>query len=675
MEKTKEYQNLKSSGVFEVVWRFIKTNYLMCMFIFAVVIIELTGVCVTSGRFYISVPWLYLTVVFVFAFISLLLPGHKSRYFYFLSVLVGIFVFDLIFIIIYETTGTIFDYAMLNLRSDAMLIVESLPFNFAYVFVSALMISCFGAFGWILRKYVPDPQTRTVRRVTASILLVIMFGAHACLAYFPNAGYTESLRDKLYAADDSNYAYAGITGNFFNQIYQGSLYMNKAEDNYDELTEFVYKTTTEETAFTGIADSYNVITMLGESFEWFTFLNSKEYPNGLKADTATLKKVFPNLYRMYGDDSTVILNNSHAREKTDISENKALIGNYPMYKFINYDYPDNEMPFTLPNLMKSLYGVESNAFHDGFSSFYNRDAYFTSGMGFNSFTSCEEMDDIVLDEYGLGERNLDTQMISSCVEQMFPTDRRFMTQITTITQHGQYAERKNLVEYYDILDAYGVAPYSETDDNANNLRYYAAAGMELDRAVGMILDYLEEHDLADKTIFVLFGDHNAYYQGLTNYVKGIYDASYDNYTELYRTPVMIKVGNYAFEESERVINKFTDVCDIYATVIDLLGIKTYANLNYGVSAFSSEESVLYSRAFGKFMNEHLYFTSFADINFKSSFVTDEYLDQIKTKVSGFAEKIDYVNRIYSSDYFAYEKANFDAADTYAERVKALNGIE
>ena len=50
---------------------------------------------------------------------------------------------------------------------------------------------------------------------------------------------------------------------------------------------------------------------------------------------------------------------------------------------------------------------------------------------------------------------------------------------------------------------------------------------------------LEERDLKDNTVVLLFGDHNTYYQGLSNYVKNIYNTESDNYTNLYRVPCMI----------------------------------------------------------------------------------------------------------------------------------------
>ena len=58
--------------------------------------------------------------------------------------------------------------------------------------------------------------------------------------------------------------------------------------------------------------------VLVESFEWFSFRNSEEYPNGLGLTDKELEYLFPNLTKFYNE--SVIMNNFHSREKTDISE-------------------------------------------------------------------------------------------------------------------------------------------------------------------------------------------------------------------------------------------------------------------------------------------------------------------------------------------------------------------
>ena len=292
--------------------------------------------------------------------------------------------------------------------------------------------------------------------------------------------------------------------------------------------------------------------------------------------------------------------------------------------------------------------------------------------------------DFSSDDSGLGERNLDSLMMESCKQEMFPTDRRFNTFITTITQHGQYAYRENLKEYYEKMDKYGILPFDEDDEDGNSLRYYCAAGMELDKAIGVMLDYLDEKGLADNTLITMYGDHNCYYQGVSNYVKNIYSYDVDDYPELYRVPVMMKIGNLDLqsfgdaagemtggmygESNAHFIQKFTCVVDIMPTILDLLGIRGFKNLMYGVSAFNKDEaSVLYSRAYDKFMTDKIYFNTLSNVIFQAE---DADLEEIEQKCITLLDKISHVNRIFAGDYFSGKRKA-----EYFDRLRKLNDLE
>ena len=653
----------------------------MCAYIACAIFIELTGIAVTAGKFYMTEPWLYFTFIALVCIISQYLPGHKSRYALFMTALCANFILDLIFIVIYDSTGgTVFDYAMLNLRQDAMMIVETLPFSFTYIFVSAVIITLYGTLGFMYKNRMPKPNVMRSSVITTSAFAALVITGNFLLSYFGNYKYdSNDLSYMLSQTETGTYSNKGIVGNFYNELVRGMWFSKIQVGDEAELREFIYREETERTPMTAQAYGYNVVTVLCESFEWFTFLYDEErYPNGYAKITpeiqsedvrdirANLKQLYPNLYRFYESPSTIVLNNAHSLNKTDISENESIIGNYPLYEYINYAYPENTIPYSMPNILKSLYGVESHSFHDGTRTFYNRNIHHVNALGFESFTPSEDMN-MITDDTGLGERNLDSMMFEACKEDMFPTDRRFNTFITTITQHGQYAFRENLQEYYDKMDELGVLPLSEDDDDANALRYYCAAGMDLDKAIGVMLDYLDENGLADNTLITLFGDHNVYYQGVSNYAKDIYSSDSANYTELYRVPVMIKVGNHNLDPDKRIIDKFTCVTDIYPTILDLLGITVFKNLTYGVSAFSEETSILYSRAYQKFLTDRIYFNSMNNIIYQAEDVDDEYIEYIKSTTETLLNKISHVNRIFAADYFGGKNG-----EEFYRRLKAVN---
>lgn len=663
----------KAKFVGKALLHFLKTNYLMVAYVFASVIIELTGIVVTSGRFYMTSPWLYLTLLALMCLISQYLPGHKSRYAFFMCLIIANFVLDFVFLVIFDSTGgTVFDFAMLNLRNDAMEIMEYVPMSFTYIFVSALVITLYGTLGFMFTKRMPQPNLSVSAKVTTASLCAVVISGNIMLSVLGNLHYNSNdLKYKLYQLETGTYSNKGIVGNLYNELVRGLWFSDVDVGDLDELHDFIYEKTTERNeGYTGVAAGYNVVTILCESFEWFTFLyDAERYPNGFAANVgdersaddvkAALRELYPNFYRMYESKSTVVLDNAHSLEKTDISENKAILGNYPLLnQYINYGYPENTIPYSMPNVMKTLFGVESNSFHDGSNGFYNRNVHHVNALGFNSYTASDK---IYTEENvgggGLGERNLDSIMFDTCKEEMFPVGRRFNTFITTITMHGQYAERENLQENYDKLDSYGLLPYDEDNEDGNTLRYYCAAGMDTDKAIGIMLDYLEEKGLADKTLITMFGDHYAYYQGITNYVKNVYFTSNANYTELYRVPVMIKVGNR--DMGNLHVNKFTCISDIYPTIFDLLDVTLFSNLTYGVSAFSDKESIMYSRAYDRFLTDKVFFNSLSNILYKAPDADAAYIKDIEERATVLLDKISHVNRIFAGDYFKDNKTEFD----------------
>lgn len=641
----------------EKILTYFKTNYIPFLFAAAAIVIELTAVFVTSGKFYIRSPWMYFTILAALTFIQFFIPNNYARHVYSSIALAVFFVCDLVFVIIYEMTGTIFDFSMFKLRGDAMSIVEKLQINFTYVSVGGVILSGFVVFARMPVPYVPKPELTRMTKIVLPCMLAVLAGVHSTLVVFSlNADKDDVLlANKLYGTNESVYSDKGIIGNFASEIYEGVFKKTETGD-LQEIDDFIYKKVSSDTVPRfGAAKGYNVVTILAESFEWFSFMrDTTAFPNGHKADEQILRQLYPNLYEFY--DHSVAMTNFHAREKTDIAENLSLIGNYPLDYYLNYDYPENNINYSLPNIMNDLYGVKSVSYHNGTRTFYNRNEYLTQAVGFESFVSSEDMTGESMTNYiDLGERNLDSEMIAACKEQMFPTDRRFNTYITTITTHGQYGYRENLEKYYDIMDSYGILPLSDGMDtasqNANTFRYYAAAAMELDRAVGAITDYLDEKGLTDNTLIVIFGDHNTYYQSLSNYVKDIYlnTQTDKNVTDLYRVPLMIKIG--AGEESTVKIDKFTCTADILPTILSLLGIRYFENLYYGHSVFSEEESVLYSRAYDVFMTDKIYFSTLKNIKYVSPEVDENYYKDIENRSLFLLEKISFVNRIFASDFF------------------------
>ncbi len=668
--------------------RFLKSNFIIWAFLAIMLIIELTGVCVTSGKFFIRRPYMFLSLLAVFTVVLFTIKSQKGRYWCAFVLMFTLFLLDLIFIVVFAMTGSTFDFSMLKLRGDAMAIVESVPIDFVYVLVAGVCISLYMLLARYYIKIVPAPSRILPRPAVAGIMAVVL-AFHGCMAYTENRHYNPAdLSYKLYDVNDSSYCDRGILGNFVDELYKGAFFNKVGLGDETELENFIYSESnvTKPTSMFAKAEGYNVVTVLAESFEWFSFMAglpdaglTDAYPGGFKVNEDVLRSLYPNLYELY-NTSTVCLNH-HAREKTDISENQSIIGNYPTNCFINYDYPENTVPYSVPNIMRELYGVESYSFHNGVYTFYNRNIHHENVLGFKKFYASEQMAELHPEtftnyEVETGERNLDSEMIAACKEEMFPADRRFNTYITSITMHGQFAARENLMPHYKKLyDAGIIGDYTDEMRELEEIKpfiHYAACALEFDKAIGEMLSYLKTTKdvsgtpLIEKTLIILFGDHNAYYQTLSNDVKKLYlnDDNGRNYTDLFRVPMMIRVGN----QTEQIkITKFTTTTDIVPTILDLLGVKCYGNILYGSSVYGEDESIIYSRAYDVFITDKLFFSSLNNIKYRSPDVTDEYINTVKQKALTLLDKTSHVNRIFYYDFLSGEREK-----TFFAKLKALN---
>jgi len=633
---------------------FIKNNISIILYVIIAIILELTTNAMVCGNILIAKPWFALSLLILIIGIMMLIKKGIVRYYVACSLIFVQGLINIFCVILYDMNGTLFDFGMFNLRSDGMGILESIPMNFTYLYIFILLLSSYAIFTKKLSKDEQPSKFKYKSIITYTLLISMALTNVLCIFKINNNKVNYA--DRLYNTGNSYQSY-GATSNFINQIYKGLFFSTMVEKSSSDINSFIYEEVSTPTEYFGASDGNNLVTILAESFEWMAFiLDSENYPNGLYGLTQDeIDYLFPNLTWFYNNSVKMV--NNHAREKTDISENLSIIGNYPTDVYINYDYPNNTNPFTVPSILKSYDDdIQSYAFHNGYASFYNRTESLVS-LGFDKFYGMEDILEIsdskeiptMTNHASKGERNLDSEMIETCKDLMFPTDKRFNTYITSITMHGFYYERDNLARWFEKMNSINALPISD-NEMQNDFRNYVAAAMEFDHAVGKIINDLREKDLLDNTTIVLFGDHNAYYEGLSNYVKDIYEYDHNNYTNLYRTPLMIYDDNL----TPQTINKFTTVYDIVPTILDLFGIKYYTNLYYGNSVFSNNESILYSRAYDIFLTDEILFSSMNRILYKSSNVDSDYLSMVENKALKILEKLEYINNIYYQNYFANE---------------------
>ncbi|MEG1351430.1 MAG: LTA synthase family protein, partial [Bacilli bacterium] len=449
---------------------------------------------------------------------------------------------------------------------------------------------------------------------------------------------------KLYDKSSNNYQRIGIVANGVYQLIKGS--PNVDIKDLNKVDKFIYKDKVATSKYNQISKDNNLILILVESFEWYPFT---KYPN-------VSEKLYPNITRLLNNG--IYASNYYQKEKTDVSETLSILGNYPTGQYVNYDFYDNEVPFSLPNLLKNTYPkIVMNSYHANYGEFYNRYELHKK-WGFNQLYGIDEMKKFgVKDNWNhkLGERNLDSITFDKMKNEMFPLDEQFFSFVLSFSMHGYYGKRESLKDYYKILDSYNIL---KNTDNINDeyLKTYMATLMDFDKAMGIMLDYLEKNNILDTSTIILYADHNTYYNKLSNYAKGI-EEKYNS--ELFHLPFIIydEKLTKAYKESNGTnkLTKFITASDIVPTVIDLFGLDGWENLYFGHSILTDKESIIYSRNYGFFMTDKFMGYSLNNPLYKSKHLTKKDLNSFEKRALMHLKKLEYTDKIYYSNYFKNHK--------------------
>ncbi len=399
----------------------------------------------------------------------------------------------------------------------------------------------------------------------------------------------------------------------------------------------------------GLLEGYNIFMIMIESGE--------EY--------AVNEVLTPHLYQM--TQNGLYFENHYSENKTNVSETIGMIGHYPPQSFDNVLY-EYAFESSVPGILSDRY--ETAYFHDNYPIFYARGEIYEM-MGFENLYFHDEIyPDTPRWEWD-GNLTLDSLTASNMVDLMFETDDPFYYFWTTLSMHGPYNEGEENIQkfidlgYYDLIEtaeANGdwvnpILGYTESDQELkfDKMRYYQAAMMDFDKALGIIMDKLRDQGELDNTLFVIYGDHTAYYEKFNHIIlnKDHIESPYYE-MELYTTfAVMYNetlTNTYLENHTSNVIDKVTSPYNIVPTVLDLLGETYNTNFMIGDTIFSDLEHVFYSNKLTTFFTDRLYSDNGYDIVYQKGTVSDTYLEEFSYQSQKIIDKLQWIN-----DYYVYTR--------------------
>jgi len=625
---------------------FIKQNLIFVFFAVLCCLFEMYGLCFTDNGMIIFQPWFSLLIMLAIIGFTALIRSYPWRVAVLSFVLAAIIGINSGFILLYDINGTSFDFTLLYQAGEGLQMLEGQLINFAYLVPCAILAVCFIFYGVFTALSMKDKNQKIYRRprVRAVCLsLAIVFMGIAIVA--PNVANSIEANDENYYENilyhnENEYKKFGITGEVLYQFVTGPFVNSRRIAEWDESSQFLFKEKVEDGELFGISEGNNIVMILAESVEWFP----------ITANPEVSAELFPNITRLMTEG--IVAQNHYSREKTDISEAQSLLGSYPLRDYTCNEYKQNAYPYALPNIYQNEYSTASiNSYHNHASTYYNRDIFHKS-LGFEKLYGIEHMTEYGAVDYQntIGERNLDSEMMTAMKDMMFPTDKPFFTYVISYTTHGGYYNERESLEklgYYDKLDQYGVYPHTDNIYD-NYIRTYAAAYLDFDKAIGIMLDDLQQKGILDKTTIVIYSDHNAYYDRMSYHGKGIDKMQ----SEIFRVPMFIydtkARAALSAQGKSGVIEKFTTTADIVPTVLNLLGIEYYSNLYFGNNVFSETESIIYSRAYSCFITDDFLGYSLKSVVYKN----DEFnRADFEARAKKHLEKLKYIDAMYIRNFF------------------------
>ena len=380
---------------------------------------------------------------------------------------------------------------------------------------------------------------------------------------------------------------------------------------------FNNETGTLQNEYTKYFEGKNLILFMAESFN----------------EIAVRKDLTPTLYKLV--NSGFKFNNFYTPtiSSTIGGEFQELTGLVAASGFLSpWKSGENYYPFGIATSFKNL-GYNTFAYHNHTYTFQSRNKYLAS-LGFDNFLGCKN---------GFEERincnqwpESDVEMINTTFEDYANSEKPFFTYYVTVSGHGDYGfnysamSRKHKDEVKDL-------DYSEKP------LAYLAAQIELDQALELLINKLEEAGILEDTVIALVGDHYPYYLSLDE-VNEIASYEKDGTVEINRSNFIL--WNSAMDTIE--IDKVGSQIDVLPTIYNLFGVQYDSRLIIGKDILSTKPGLAIFGNSSWVSDKGTYFSSSNKFVAKEEEVSDEYIKYMNNVVSN---KIIMSKYIMTNDYY------------------------
>ena len=419
-------------------------------------------------------------------------------------------------------------------------------------------------------------------------------------------------------------------------------------DGDDEEVEIVYEYNNLDIDFDSlIADEANsTIKMMHEYFKNESGTLQNEYTNYFEGknlilfmaesfnEIAVREDITPTLYKLVNNGFK--FNNFYTPtiSSTIGGEFQELTGLVAASGFLSpWKSGENYFPFGVATEFQNM-GYSTYAYHNHTYTFQSRNKYLAA-LGFNNYLGCRN---------GLENRincnqwpESDVEMIEATISDYIGSEEPFMVYYVTVSGHGDYGFN------------YSAMARKHKDDVAN-LDYsekplsYLAAQIELDQALELLIEKLDEAGKLEDTVIALVGDHYPYYLSLDE-VNDIATYEKDSVVEINRSNFIL--WNSEMDTVE--IDKVGSQIDVLPTIYNLFGVEYDSRLIIGKDILSTEPGLAIFGNSSWVSDKGTYFASSGEfVSRDGSTVDDDYIKYMNSVVSN---KILMSRYIMQYDYY------------------------
>ena len=398
-----------------------------------------------------------------------------------------------------------------------------------------------------------------------------------------------------------------------------SLIANEANSTVKMMHEyFKNESGTLQNEYTNYFEGKNLILFMAESFN----------------EIAVREDITPTLYKLV--NSGFKFNNFYTPtiSSTIGGEFQELTGLVAASGFLSpWKSGENYFPFGVATEFQNM-GYSTYAYHNHTYTFQSRNKYLAA-LGFNNYLGCRN---------GLENRincnqwpESDVEMIEATISDYIGSEEPFMVYYVTVSGHGDYGFN------------YSAMARKHKDDVAN-LDYsekplsYLAAQIELDQALELLIEKLDEAGKLEDTVIALVGDHYPYYLSLDE-VNEIATYEKDSVVEINRSNFIL----WNSEMDTVKIDKVGSQIDVLPTIYNLFGVEYDSRLIIGKDILSTEPGLAIFGNSSWVSDKGTYFASSGEfVSRDGSTVDDDYIKYMNSVVSN---KILMSRYIMQYDYY------------------------